>query len=141
MMFRPQILSQPANTPVDFSFTGVGNTQGTSGLVVKGTSIPVIAGTNDIAVTQPGKFTKLVGIQLYSVDANPVAGEICSLKINSRSVLDQVPGKAIAPAHNPNTSYPFFPLFISGLAGNDDIQFTITGTATKQFVLICFYLP
>lgn len=125
-----------------FSYTAKGNTQGQSGLIVKGTNIPVISGTNTIAITQPGKLPKMVGLQLYSIDTLlPITGEIVSLTVNSRKMLENIPALAISPAGNPNTSYPFFPLFLDNLGGNDDIQFTITGTATKQFILICFYLP
>jgi len=64
------------------------------------------------------------------------------MTINSNQVLDTISARAISPQtdNHVNNAMPFFPLYRQ-LSGNDDIKFTVNGSATLNLQLVLYFLP
>jgi hypothetical protein len=118
---------------------------GTVGIVYKGYDVNSQIGTRTIPLQQPGNQRKLVGCALFATDpAAPITTERVSLIINSNQVLDNIPALAICPqglTGHANNGMPFFVLNRALQGGQDEIQFTVTGTAVKTIQLVLYYSP
>lgn len=114
---------------------------GAVGINWKGYTVNAIAGTQTYTISQPGNMGQLIGCALWATNT-PISTEVVSLTINSNQVLDTITARAISPQtdNHTNNSMPFFPLYRK-LSGNDDIKFTVTGTAVIQLQLVLYFLP
>jgi len=116
---------------------------GAIGIVWKGYSVNAIAGTQTYTISQPGNMGQLVGAALFSTSASAaISTETVSLTINSNQVLDSITARSISPQtdNHVNNAMPFFPLYRK-LSGNDDIKFTVTGSASLNLQLVLYFLP
>ena len=116
---------------------------GAIGIVWKGYTVNAIAGTQTYTISQPGNMGQLVGATLYATTAgSAISTETVSLTINSNQVLDTISARSISPQTNNhvNNAMPFFPLYRK-LSGNDDIKFTVNGSATLNLQLVLYFLP
>lgn len=115
---------------------------GAAGLKWKGYSTNAVNGTQPYTLSQPGNMKRLLGVSIFGLPAAPT-NETCSLIINADLTLDSVPLLSICPQGplgHTNNAMPFFPIFRE-LKGNDDIRFTVTGTAAQNFILILYFMP
>jgi hypothetical protein len=127
---RGQLLSEIANF-------------GAIGIVWKGYTVNAIAGTQTYTISQPGNMGQLVGLTIYATTSgSAITSETVSMTINSNQVLDTITARAVSPQTNNhvNNSMPFFPLYRQ-LSGNDDIKFTVNGSAGLNLQLVLYFLP
>jgi hypothetical protein len=116
---------------------------GAIGIVWKGYSVNAIAGTQTYTISQPGNMGQLVGATIFATAAgSAISTETVSLTINSNQVLDNISARSISPQTNNhvNNAMPFFPLYRQ-LSGNDDIKFSVTGSASLTLNLVLYFLP
>ena len=126
---RGQFLSEVANF-------------GAIGIVFKGYSVNAIAGTQTYTISQPGNMRTLAGAALFGLPTLPTT-ETVSLNVNSNLVIDNIPALAICPqgpTGHVNNGMAFFPIY-RPLEGNDNIQFSVTGTGSLPLILVLYYLP
>jgi len=116
---------------------------GAIGIVWKGYTVNAIAGTQTYTISQPGNMGQLVGVTIFATaTGSEITTETVSLTINSNQVLDTISARAISPQTNnhTNNAMPFFPLYRK-LSGNDDIKFSVSGSATLSLQLVLYFLP
>jgi hypothetical protein len=115
---------------------------GQVGIQWKGYSVNAIAGTQTYTISQPGNMRTLAGATLFGTAGLP-STQLVSLNVNSNLVIDNIPALAICPqgpTGHVNNAMAFFPLY-RPLEGNDNIQFTVIGTANVTLYLVLYYLP
>jgi len=116
---------------------------GAIGIVWKGYTVNAIAGTQTYTISQPGNMGQLVGMTIFATTSgSAITTETVSMTINSNQVLDTISARAISPQTNNhvNNAMPFFPLYRQ-LSGNDDIKFTVNGSAGLNLQLVLYFLP
>lgn len=116
---------------------------GAIGIVWKGYTVNAIAGTQTYTISQPGNMGQLVGMTIFATTSgSAITTETVSMTINSNQVLDTISARAISPQtdNHVNNAMPFFPLYRK-LSGNDDIKFTVNGSATLNLQLVLYFLP
>ncbi len=116
---------------------------GAIGIVWKGYTVNAIAGTQTYTISQPGNMGQLVGATIFATTSgSAITTETVSMTINSNQVFDTISARAISPQTNNhvNNAMPFFPLYRK-LSGNDDIKFTVNGSATLNLQLVLYFLP
>ena len=116
---------------------------GAIGIVWKGYTVNAIAGTQTYTISQPGNMGQLVGMTIFATTSgSAITTETVSMTINSNQVLDTISARAISPQtdNHVNNAMPFFPLYRQ-LSGNDDIKFTVNGSATLNLQLVLYFLP
>ena len=116
---------------------------GAIGIVFKGYSVNAIAGTQTYTISQPGNMGQLVGCALWATaSGGAITTETVSLTINSNQVLDNITARSISPQtdNHVNNAMPFFPLYRK-LSGNDDIKFSVSGSAGLTLNLVLYFLP
>jgi hypothetical protein len=116
---------------------------GAIGIVWKGYTVNAIAGTQTYTISQPGNMGQLVGATIFATTSgSAITTETVSMTINSNQVFDTITARSISPQTNNhvNNAMPFFPLYRK-LSGNDDIKFTVNGSATLNLQLVLYFLP
>ena len=115
---------------------------GQVGIQWKGYSVNAIAGSQTYTISQPGNMRTLAGATLFGLAGLPTT-ETVSLNVNSNLVIDNIPALGIcpqSPTGHANNGMAFFPIY-RPLEGNDNIQFTVIGTANVTLFLVLYYLP
>jgi len=115
---------------------------GAVGIKWKGYSVNAINGNTSYDISQPGNMKRMIGLAIFGLPTLPTT-ETISLVVNSDLAIDTVPALAICPqgpTGHVNNAMPFFPLFRE-LNGNDQIRFSVNGTASLALSLVIYYLP
>ena len=115
---------------------------GAIGIVWKGYTVNAIAGTQTYTISQPGNMGQLVGATIFATTSgSAITTETVSMTINSNQVFDTITARAISPQtdNHVNNAMPFFPLYRK-LSGNDDIKFTVNGSATLNLLLFIYFI-
>ena len=115
---------------------------GQVGIQWKGYPTAAVAGTQTYTISQPGNMRTLAGAALFGLPTLPTT-ETVNLNVNSNLVLDSIPALSICPqgpTGHVNNGMAFFPIY-RPLEGNDNIQFSVTGTGALPLILVLYYLP